>query len=68
LGLLVVARRQAAGVAQVAGLLLALEVAQGAVGFTQYVLDLPEALVAVHMLGAALTSAGITRLVLRARG
>jgi len=69
IGIVALARRQrAAGVAQVAALLLLLEVAQGVVGFAQYLLDLPEALVAVHMLGAALTSAGITRLVLRARG
>ncbi len=68
IGMVALARRQrAAGVAQVAALLLLLEVAQGVVGFAQYLLGLPEALVAVHMLGAALTSAGITRLVLRAR-
>jgi len=67
-GVVALARRVgASGVAQVAALLLALEVAQGAVGWVQYLLDLPEALVAAHMLGAALTSAGLTRLVLRAR-
>ncbi|HYG95254.1 MAG TPA: COX15/CtaA family protein [Nocardioides sp.] len=50
-----------------AGALLLLEVAQGGIGFTQYFLDLPELLVGLHMLGAALTSAGITWLVLAAR-
>jgi cytochrome c oxidase assembly protein subunit 15 len=47
--------------------LLAVELAQGVVGFTQYYLDLPELLVLLHMLGAALTSAGITWLVLMGR-
>jgi cytochrome c oxidase assembly protein subunit 15 len=47
--------------------LLAVELAQGVVGFTQYYLDLPELLVLLHMLGAALTSAGITLLVLSGR-
>jgi cytochrome c oxidase assembly protein subunit 15 len=39
--------------------LLVIEVGQGTVGFLQYFNDLPEALVAVHMLGAALTSAAL---------
>jgi heme a synthase len=39
------------------GWLLVIELAQGAVGFTQYFTNLPIALVAVHVLGAALTSA-----------
>ena len=47
--------------------LLALELAQGGVGFWQYFTDLPELLVATHMLGAALTSAAITWVVLAAR-
>ena len=37
--------------------LLAIELSQGAVGFVQYFTDLPIALVALHLLGAALTSA-----------
>ncbi|MFC5729850.1 MULTISPECIES: COX15/CtaA family protein [Nocardioides] len=49
-----------------AAALLALEVVQGVVGFTQYYLDLPELLVLLHMLGAALTAAGIAWLVLSA--
>ena len=39
--------------------LLAVEAAQGVVGYVQYFTDLPIALVLVHMLGAALTAAGI---------
>ena len=47
--------------------LLVLELAQGAIGFWQYLTDLPELLVASHMLGAALTSAAITWGVVAAR-
>ena len=47
--------------------LLLLELAQGAVGFTQYYLDLPELLVLLHLLGAALTSAALAWLVLAGR-
>ena len=43
-----------------AGVLLAVELAQGLVGFVQYATDLPVALVAVHLLGAALVSAAMT--------
>jgi heme a synthase len=39
--------------------LLAVECGQGAVGYTQYFLDLPIALVLVHLLGAALTAAAL---------
>ena len=49
-----------------ATILLGVELAQGAVGFVQYHLDLPEALVAVHLLGAALTSAALANTVLSA--
>lgn len=41
--------------------LLALELAQGLVGWTQYLLDLNEVLVALHMLGAGLLAAGFAR-------
>lgn len=47
--------------------LLGIEVAQGAVGFVQYFTDLPEILVGVHMLGAALVSAAATWLLLSIR-
>ena len=50
-----------------ARLLLGLEVAQGVVGFTQYATDLPIALVALHMLGAALVTAATTWLALGTR-
>jgi cytochrome c oxidase assembly protein subunit 15 len=67
-GLLFLARRAGAtGVALATGGLLAIELLQGVVGFTQYVLDLPEGLVALHMLGAALTSAALAWVVVAAR-
>jgi cytochrome c oxidase assembly protein subunit 15 len=47
--------------------LLAIELAQGAVGFTQYFTDLPIALVAAHVLGAALVSAAATWVLLGTR-
>jgi cytochrome c oxidase assembly protein subunit 15 len=47
--------------------LLAVEVAQGAVGFTQYFTDLPAGLVEAHLLGAALVSATASWLVLGVR-
>lgn len=40
--------------------LLAVTLAQGAVGFVQYFTGLPELLVGVHMLGAALLTAAVT--------
>ncbi|WP_246160613.1 COX15/CtaA family protein [Nocardioides humilatus] len=47
--------------------LLAIELLQGAIGFTQYFLDLPVALVLLHMLGAALTAASLAWVVLSTR-
>lgn len=47
--------------------LLGVELAQGVIGFAQYVNDLPELLVGLHMLGAGLTSAAMTWLLLAAR-
>lgn len=47
--------------------LLALLVAQGAIGFVQYFTDLPVLLVGLHMLGAALISAAMTWVVLAVR-
>lgn len=46
--------------------LLVVEVVQGVIGFVQYFNDLPELLVGLHMLGAALTSAALTWVVLAA--
>jgi heme a synthase len=48
------ALRAVGGPARAAGLLVLVELAQGAVGFVQYFTDLPEILVGVHMLGACL--------------
>ena len=51
----------AAGTARRAvAVLLAVELAQGTIGFVQYFTDLPEVLVGFHLLGAALTSAAAT--------
>jgi cytochrome c oxidase assembly protein subunit 15 len=47
--------------------LLGVEVAQGVVGAVQYALDLPVALVTLHLLGAALLSASMTWLLLGTR-
>jgi cytochrome c oxidase assembly protein subunit 15 len=67
-GLVVLARRSGSRlVARAAATLLGVEFAQGAVGFTQYYLDLPAALVVLHLLGAALVSAAVTWVVLAAR-
>jgi cytochrome c oxidase assembly protein subunit 15 len=60
LGLVVVAQRQGATVVRnAAGALLVLELAQGLLGFVQYFTDLPELLVGLHMLGAAVISAAV---------
>jgi cytochrome c oxidase assembly protein subunit 15 len=47
--------------------LLALELAQGTIGFVQYATDLPIVLVGFHMLGAAVISASVTWTLLRVR-
>ena len=47
--------------------LLAVEVAQGSIGFVQYFTDLPVVLVGFHMLGAAAISACVTWALLRVR-
>ncbi|QNN55201.1 heme A synthase [Nocardioides mesophilus] len=47
--------------------LVAVELAQGVVGFVQYFLDLPIGLVALHLLGAALTSAALAWLLVSVR-
>jgi cytochrome c oxidase assembly protein subunit 15 len=44
--------------------LLAIECVQAVIGYTQYFLDLPTALVLLHMLGAALIAAGLAWLAL----
>ena len=47
--------------------LLVVELAQGVIGFVQYFTDLPVPLVALHLLGAALTSAAVTWVLLGTR-
>jgi heme a synthase len=50
-----------------ATLLLVVELAQGVIGFAQYFTGLPVVLVGLHLLGAALTAAALTWLVLGTR-
>ncbi len=52
---------------RVVAVLLVAELAQGAIGFVQYFNDLPELLVGLHMLGAAVLSALTTAALLRVR-
>jgi cytochrome c oxidase assembly protein subunit 15 len=49
------------------GVLLLVELAQGAVGFVQYFTHLPVALVGLHMLGAAAVSATATWALVKVR-
>ena len=63
---LLAVRADRAAVRVVAWLLVA-QLAQGAIGFVQYFNDLPELLVGLHMLGAALLSALTTAALLRVR-
>jgi cytochrome c oxidase assembly protein subunit 15 len=56
----VILRRTPAG--RIAVVLLVVELAQGTIGFVQYFTDLPIALVATHLVGAAALIAGGTRL------
>ncbi|WGL50887.1 COX15/CtaA family protein [Nocardioides sp. BP30] len=51
----------------VVGVLLGVELAQGIVGWIQYETGLPAFVVGLHMLGAALTAAGLARVVLSTR-
>jgi cytochrome c oxidase assembly protein subunit 15 len=61
------ATRGSAEAVRAARTLLAVEVAQGAIGFVQYFTDLPIVLVGFHMLGAALISAAMTWVLLAVR-
>lgn len=47
--------------------LLGITLAQGAIGYVQYFTELPELLVGLHMIGAAVLIAGTTRVVLTTR-
>ncbi|WP_369824539.1 hypothetical protein [Cellulosimicrobium sp. CUA-896] len=64
---LVRVRRAPAVVRRAAWLLLAITLAQGAIGYVQYFTGLPALLVGLHMLGSALLVAGTTRVVLTTR-
>jgi cytochrome c oxidase assembly protein subunit 15 len=66
-GCLAVARALGApaAVVRAAAVLLGVELVQGTIGFVQYVTDLPEALVAAHLLGAAVLVAAATDLLLQ---
>ncbi len=69
IALVAVAQRLGATRVRTAALvLLGLEASQGVVGFVQYWTGLPVTLVALHMFGAALTSAALTWVVIAARG
>lgn len=48
-------------------ILLGITLAQGLIGYVQYFTDLPELLVGLHMIGAAVLIAGTTRVVLTTR-
>jgi heme a synthase len=65
-GLLVALRATGApaGVVRRADVLLGIVLAQGVIGFTQYLTDLPVALVGLHVLGAALVWIAALRLLL----
>jgi heme a synthase len=63
----VVAAGAPTAVRRAVGVLLGVEVAQGAIGFVQYFTGLPVVLVGFHMLGAALVSATVTWALIRTR-
>lgn len=56
-----------AGLRRAARILLVIELAQGTIGYTQYALGIPAALVSVHILGAALLWAAAVTVWVRAR-
>jgi len=58
----------APAVARAARDLLAIELAQGLIGFVQYFTEVPALLVGLHMLGAALVWVAALRLLVEARG
>lgn len=62
--LLVALRTKNRWLVLVTALVLAIEVLQGVLGLVQYWLDLPVALVALHMLGAGMLAAGLARITL----
>jgi heme a synthase len=65
--LAVVATRRSTATRRAIAVLLAVELAQGLIGFVQYFTDLPVVLVGFHMLGAALISAAVTWALIQVR-
>ena len=61
IGYLVAVRRGPVLVRRAALILLVITLAQGAIGYVQYFTGLPELLVGLHMIGAAVLVAGTTR-------
>lgn len=59
----VLALGASASIRRAAAVLLAVELAQGVIGYTQYFLDVPPLLVAAHMLGACLVWVAALRVV-----
>ncbi|MDQ4110571.1 MAG: COX15/CtaA family protein [Actinomycetota bacterium] len=59
--------RKNAYVRRVTIVLLVIELAQGLIGWVQYLTDLPVLLVGFHLLGAALISAGLARVLVSTR-
>ena len=64
---LVYALRAGRALSRAVTVLLGVELAQGVIGYTQYFLDVPPLLVAVHMLGACLVWLAALRVLLAAR-
>jgi cytochrome c oxidase assembly protein subunit 15 len=62
-----VALKATGGPSRPAGILVLVELGQGAIGWTQYFTDLPIALVALHMAGACLVLVAACRVVLSLR-
>jgi cytochrome c oxidase assembly protein subunit 15 len=62
-----VALRATGAPSRAAGILVLVELGQGAIGWTQYFTDLPVALVAVHLLGACLVLVAACRVALSLR-
>ncbi|UDY25118.1 COX15/CtaA family protein [Nocardioides sp. Kera G14] len=65
--LVLAAQRQEGWLAIFTAVLLGIELLQGVLGYVQYALDVPIALVMLHMLGAGLIAAGLARVALTTR-
>ncbi len=67
LGLALVLRGSEVAAFRASLVVIGVELAQGAIGFIQYFTELPELLVGLHMLGAALLAAALTHALLETR-